>query len=69
MFVNKQKNVAGINGIRLYIRGKPWVIAIDNFLLFKRVNISDIPVFASQSPSGSFWGPLLEKAWAKVLGN
>jgi len=69
MFINKKKNKAGINVIRFFIRGKPWVIAVDNFLPFKKVNISDVLIFARQGPTGSFWAPILEKAWAKVLGN
>ena len=69
MFVNQQKNKAGIHVIRLFIRGKPWVIAVDSFLLFKKVRISDIAIFASWSPEGSVWAPLLEKAWAKAMGN
>jgi hypothetical protein len=55
--------------IRLFIRGKPWIIAVDNFLPFKKFEISDVPVFTTQGPTGSFWAPILEKAWAKVLGN
>jgi len=51
------------------VRGKPFVLLIDNFFAYKTVKISDVPVFASQSRSGSYWAPLLEKAWAKVLGN
>lgn len=30
-----EENDAGIYGIRFYIRGKPWVVSIDNKLGFK----------------------------------
>ena len=35
IFLTKTKNAAGIHGVKLYIRGKPWVISIDDYLLFK----------------------------------
>ena len=28
------KNKASIYGVKLYIRGKPWVIAVDDYLMF-----------------------------------
>ena len=34
MFLTKEKNDAGIIGLKYYIRGKPWVVSIDDQLLF-----------------------------------
>ena len=30
VFVTDEKNAAGIYGVRFYIRGKPWVIDVDD---------------------------------------
>lgn len=56
--------------MKFYIRGKPWLVSVDDTL----------PVDTSQSPSklvfsqpetgsGAIWAPIIEKAWAKVVGN
>ena len=46
----------------LYIRGKPWVIDVDDKLFFSKGKLT----FAQPSEKGIMWGPVLEKAWAKV---
>jgi hypothetical protein len=68
LFVNSEKNSEGIYNIRLYVRGKPWIITIDDYLLF--YSQSSSLVFSETSLDGnSIWGALLEKAWAKMKGN
>lgn len=61
-------NNNGIYNIRFYIRGKPWVVSIDDFLL---VNIETNKLVFTQPDleSGAIWSALVEKAWAKVAGN
>jgi hypothetical protein len=34
IFLTQTKNSAGIYGLRFYIRGKPWVISIDDQMLY-----------------------------------
>jgi hypothetical protein len=34
IFLTPYKNKASIYGVKLYIRGKPWVIAVDDYLMF-----------------------------------
>jgi len=34
LFITETKNNAGIIGVKLYIRGKPWVITIDEYQWF-----------------------------------
>jgi hypothetical protein len=51
--------------MRLYIKGKPTVITIDDYLPF----MSGIGAFSKRSGDGDFWVSLLEKAFAKVNGN
>ena len=70
-FVNVDRNNAGIYGIRFYIRGKPWIVTIDDYLLFKNTkSITPSLMFADRSRDGSsIWPAMIEKAWAKVRGN
>ena len=62
MFLTPIDNAAGIYGLTFYIRGKPWVIDVDDKLFFSRGKLT----FAQPSKKGIMWGPILEKAWAKV---
>ena len=60
--------------MRFYIRGKPWIVDVDDILYFKDPESnpdSDVPVlrFAPRSSRGDMWAPVLEKAWAKVKGS
>lgn len=33
-FLTEERNAAGIIGVKFFIRGKPWVITIDDYFLF-----------------------------------
>lgn len=72
VFLTQESNKAGIHGIKLYIRGKPWVLAVDDNLLFiKGTDSSGRAVLKFAQPDADFramWAPILEKAWAKVKG-
>ena len=37
-FVNQEKNKEGIYGIRFYIKGKPWIVTIDDSFLTEPVS-------------------------------
>ena len=74
IFLTKTKNTAGIHAIRFYIRGKPWVVAVDDELLWYNENGLDsngnrMLYFTKDATYAAFWAPILEKAWAKVVGN
>ena len=76
MFINQEESALGIYNVRFYIRGKPWVVTVDDRMLFWHDHVMvDQPdpqklVFAQPSVDGkSIWGAILEKAWAKVKGN
>jgi hypothetical protein len=62
IFLTPIDNEAGVYGLTFYIRGKPWVIDVDDKLFFSRGKLT----FAQPSKKGLMWGPILEKAWAKV---
>ena len=67
IFLTQNKNSAGIFAVKVFIRGKPYVISLDDNLMFTKYGSV---VFAKQSDDGtSVWGAVIEKAWAKVLGN
>jgi len=62
MFLTPIDNTAGIYGLTFFIRGKPWVVDVDDRLFFSGNKLT----FAQPSEKGIMWGPILEKAWAKV---
>ena len=69
-FLTQTKNNAGITGVKLFMRGKPYVISVDDNLAFfntSHYNQSDYggggPVFAFLSKDNrTIWGAVLEKA-------
>jgi len=64
MFINTQSDV-GLYGIRFFVRGKPWLITVDDKLLFEDGAL----LYAQPGDNGAMWAPLLEKAWAKMKGS
>lgn len=71
IFITPEKNDAGIYTFRFFIRGKPWIVTVDDYFLFMTDDASNTrkPVFAGIGRNNHFWGMMLEKAWAKVKGN
>ena len=66
LFVIKEVNSQGIYAVNLYVRGKPWTIVVDDiFLMDKLTGLKAAQIGDDQS----LWGPILEKAWAKIKGN
>lgn len=65
VFVNQAYPGEGLIALRLFVRGKPTVVTIDDYLPFMGSSL----VFARRSSDGDFWMGLLEKAFAKVNGN
>lgn len=71
MFLTGTSNPdSGIIGIKFYIRGKPWVVSIDDKLFFTSSGSTKTLKFAQESATDKvMWAPILEKAWAKIKGN
>ena len=64
------KNAASIFEVRFYIRGKLWVVSVDEYMLFCGTQPPLSFKFSKQSHDDlAIWGPVLEKAWAKVKGS
>ena len=54
VFLTQNKNTAGIFALKVFIRGKPYVISVDDNIMFSK---SDSPVFGKISNDGtSAWG-------------
>jgi len=66
IFLNEELSSNGIYGFNFYILGVPHTVTIDDKL---PLNSSGTSVFAGVSPDGALWGPLIEKAFAKLHGN
>jgi hypothetical protein len=67
MFCNRKKEVnrSGVYCIRLYIRGKPWIMTIDDEVGFDNGTNS---LYFSNVINNNIWPVLLEKAYAKMKG-
>jgi hypothetical protein len=67
VFLTQNKNKAGIFALRVFLRGKPYIISVDDSIMFNKYGY---PAFAQLSDDGtSAWGLIIEKVWAKVVGN
>ena len=67
LFLTQNKNKAGIFALRVFIRGKPHVISVDDNIMFYNFGY---PIFTTLSYDGtSAWGMVAEKVLAKVIGN
>lgn len=69
IFLTNTDNEAGIYALRFFIRGKPWVVAIDDQLFFSGTTTQSLYFSKADATDSSMWAPLLEKAWAKIKGN
>ena len=50
----------------MYALGIPITVTIDDFLPLMSTTAT---IYASVSRDGALWGPILEKAYAKLIGN
>jgi calpain-15 len=64
IFLTQEKNDVGIYAVKFYIRGKPWVVTVDDNVMM----YSNAPNFALIGDNDALWVPILQKAWAKVKG-
>jgi hypothetical protein len=65
LFLNDSLSSNGIYGFQFYILGVPTTVTIDDSL---PLDDNGTSVFAGVSKDGALWGPLLEKAFAKLHG-
>jgi calpain-15 len=65
IFLTKEKNDVGIYAVKFFVRGKPWVVTVDDNVMM----YSKAPNFALIGDNDALWVPILQKAWAKVKGS
>ena len=65
IFLNDSLSSNGIYGFQFYVLGVPMTITIDDSL---PLDSNGKAVFAGVSKDGALWGPLIEKAFAKLHG-
>ena len=66
IFHNSEKNEQGVYAVNLYALGVPFTTYIDDYLPFRW---DDTLLYAMVGADNALWGPLLEKAIAKYVGN
>lgn len=66
LFLNDSLSSNGIYGFQFYVLGVPTTLTIDDEV---PLDASGRSVFAKVSDDGALWGPLLEKAFAKLHGS
>jgi len=70
IFQTKARNNAGIYAVRLYLKGLPRIIVVDDYVPVTEKTYNTYKAFFAQpGEDGDFWGPIMEKVWAKVPGN
>ena len=61
-------NNNGIYTLKFFIRGKPWLVTVDDIFLFQNENNPSL-YYSKLSSDNSMWSALIEKAWAKLKGS
>lgn len=69
VFLTEATNDQNAIAVRFFIRGKPWVLTIDEKLLFVGSSNPYLKFSKRSADGNALWAALLEKAWAKMKGN
>ena len=72
VFLNKVDEVSpkGVYGVNFYTLGVPHTVIVDDFLPLRDLGEGRWgTLYAGLGTDGSIWGPVLEKAFAKLHGN
>jgi hypothetical protein len=65
VFINQDYTSEGITATRLFVKGKPSVMTVDDYLPFMSYGLP----FSKRSADNDIWNPILEKTFAKLNGN
>ena len=66
IFLIGEKNSANVYALKMYALGVPITVTIDDHI---PLGDDGRTIYAQVSPDGAIWGPILEKAVAKLLRN
>jgi hypothetical protein len=69
MWNTKAKNNGHVYSANFWVGGKKRPVTVDDNILFSGSGSNTYPEFAKLGKDGGFWGPIMEKMWAKVNGN
>lgn len=78
LFPDTARNEEGIYNVRLFIRGKPWIVTVDDIMLFQEGDSYFLEMSTTEptlvlgqqaEDNNAVWGAVVEKAWSKVKGN
>lgn len=65
IFINTEDPAEGLIAVKLYVKGKPTIVIVDDYLAFMNGKL-----FAHRiGNDGSLWAAYLEKAYSKIIGN
>ena len=64
----EDKNSVGIYATSMYLLGMPITVIVDDYLPVEPMD-NKLTRYAQVPEDGALWGPILEKTFAKYLGN
>jgi hypothetical protein len=68
LFVTKTINEQGLYLVNFYIRGRKWIMSVDDEFLFEK-KYDNLRFSKYRPESNTLWVPIIEKAFAKLRGN
>lgn len=69
LFLNKEASKTGLYAVNLWALNVPLTIMVDDDVPLRNVGNQSGAWFAKIGDDGSLWGPIIEKALAKLHGN
>jgi hypothetical protein len=69
VFLTQTKNSVNAIAVKYYVRGKPWVLTVDEKMLFVGTSNPYLKFAKATTDGNAMWAAIAEKAWAKMKGN
>jgi hypothetical protein len=66
--LQSEENSNGIYAVKLFIRGKPWLITIDDKIPIIYKSLTKKQLLYGLNYLNSSWASIIEKSWAKAQG-